>query len=89
MKFCVYLLSIAATAAQNPSGVDSFNPSMSGEDAFIKQSNERLEALKKQNETMIRDDKEMMKEGYDPNEIYPNKKRPPTPVWNPPSGEII
>lgn len=85
MKFCLYLLSIAAT--QNPSNIDSFTPNMSGENAFIQQSNERMETLKQQNETMIRDDREMMKEGYDPNEIYPSKNRPSTPIWNPPSGE--
>lgn len=80
---------------QNPNTteVDQFSPSMSGENAFIKESQERMNRLNQQNRNMIENDREMIQEGYDPNEISPqyspsSNSRRQQPHWKSPNGQI-
>lgn len=80
---------------QTPSAanVDQFTPSTSGEKAFIQDSQTRLNNLYEQDRKMIENDRQMMKEGYDPNEIPPQYKTPgkdqkQQPHWYPPSGQV-
>lgn len=79
---------------QNPNinNVDQFSPSMSGESSFIKESQERMNRLNQQNRNMMEEDREMMQEGYDPNEISPQYSPPSNsqtqkPHWKPPNGQ--
>ena len=81
----------APAGNQNPDipGVDQFTPSSSGENAFIQESQGRMNRLHEQDRTMIENDRQMMKKGYDPNEIPPQYKTPvkdqkQQPHWNPP-----
>lgn len=50
--------------------VDPYNPSMSGEDAFLRKSQTRLKDLRQQDQRMIELDRQMIKKGYDPNEGF-------------------
>ena len=79
---------------QNPNttDVDQFSPSMSGENTFIEESQERMNRLHQQNRNMMEDDREMMQEGYDPNEISPqynpsSNSHRQQPHWKPPNGQ--
>ena len=51
-----------------------------------------MDRLYEQDRAMIENDRQMMKEGYDPNEIPPQYKTPAKdqnqqPHWNPPNGQ--
>lgn len=49
---------------------DKFTPDMGGENKFIQESQNRYDRLTQENRQMIQGDREMMREGYDPNEKY-------------------
>lgn len=71
-----------------------FTPSTSEENAFIQNSQNRMNRLNEQNRKMIEDDRKMMREGYDPNEIDPQPHAPLNdqsqhPHWDLPNGQMV
>lgn len=66
-------------------------PNMSGEDAFLEEAQARMNRLNEQNRRMIEEDRSIMQEGYDPNEVNPNYSSLPhqneKPHWNRPNAK--
>lgn len=66
-------------------------PSMNDENSFIESSNDWMNRLNQQNRNMIEGDREMMQEGYDPNEVNPTSRFSTDPNlnshWNSPNGK--
>ncbi len=56
------------------------SPSTSDENAFLNQSHDRYQQMHQSNQNMIQHDRKMIKEGYDPNEIY--FENSPKPIEN-------
>lgn len=50
--------------------VEQFTPDINGETKFIQESEDRFDKLKQENQGMIKADKQMMQDSYDPNEKY-------------------
>jgi hypothetical protein len=71
----------------DPPSTPPQNPRMSGEDAFIRESRERMEKLRQENQRMIQSDQRMMERGYDPNENFETyeqrRQLEPVPLPNP------